>query len=467
MPPSKHRSARLTAPLIWSATLLCATLSACFGGGEGDDAAASKRSRTGEALPPASGPDADGDGLSDEEEAQAGTDPTQRDSDGDGKPDGVEVKIYGTDPLKLDTDGDGVGDGAELASGTDPKNPGDAQGTTVGPDGVPFDPNAPPVPGPDGVPNGEGTSSAPASTTPAGTAPAAPGLPPLGPAWTPSPISTPDGKLSPSWDCSTPGFGVLYVQSSGCFLPVRGGSFVMGAQSKDPSAPGYEAHAAADEGPPHKVTVSSFWLQQDEVTAMAYRYCIAAGVCSLDDVIAPGPMNAITNADLNGLPANGVTWKGAERYCSWLGARLPTEAEWEFAARGPDNLAWPWGPDAWCGVSGPAPGAPPVPTEPDWTCQGESFVSNERVALRGPFRHRALVGNLWEWVADWYDPRAYTPSASTDPTGPKAGKNRVQRGGSWMTPLVWDRRPTARSQAPAEQKLPDVGFRCAWRGPVP
>jgi formylglycine-generating enzyme required for sulfatase activity len=294
-----------------------------------------------------------------------------------------------------------------------------------------------------------------------------PGLPPLGPAWTPSPISTPDGQLNPTWSCATPSSNLIFVQASGCFLPVRGGTFLMGAQATQPSAPGYEPHAAADEGPPHKVTVSSFWLQQDEVTALAYRYCVAAGACSLDDIIPPGKMNAVTNAEMVGLPANGVSWRGAERYCSWIGASLPTEAEWEFAARGPDSLPWPWGSDAWCGVSGPAPGVPPAPTEPDWACQGESFIANERIALRGPFRHRALVGNLWEWVADWYDPRAYTSSPTTDPAGPKSGKNRVQRGGSWMTTLLWDRRPSARSQAPAEQKLPDVGFRCAWRGPVP
>jgi formylglycine-generating enzyme required for sulfatase activity len=243
----------------------------------------------------------------------------------------------------------------------------------------------------------------------------------------------------------------------GCLLPVAGGSFLMGAQSVDPSAPGYDPDAEPDEAPPHRVEITGFWLQRDEVVAADYALCLKAGACSPAEV----KTGASFNADAPGRslhPINGVSWAGADAYCRWVGARLPTEAEWEFAARGPKNLLFPWG-------SEPPDCRRVVMREPGGAggCGADStrqfdLYDTSRV-MRAPFFH--LTGNVWEWTADWYADDAYARAAPKDPRGPATGTRRVQRGGSWASTDASELRGAYRAAREPETREDDIGFRCA------
>jgi formylglycine-generating enzyme required for sulfatase activity len=147
-------------------------------------------------------------------------------------------------------------------------------------------------------------------------------------------------------------------------------------------------------------------------------------------------------------PANGLTWAAAERVCAWLGGRLPTEVEWEVAARGPDALRFPWGAEVHCGLrlavvdrDGRTTMAPP--------CANEGTRNPNELSV-GVTGFVAQAGNVWEWTAD-----AWTPPDG----GPK---RRIQRGGGWMERDPADLRTTVRVAADPEARLVDVGVRCAW-----
>jgi formylglycine-generating enzyme required for sulfatase activity len=205
--------------------------------------------------------------------------------------------------------------------------------------------------------------------------------------------------------------------------------------------------AFGDEVPPHAVTLDSFWLDGTEVTNAQYALCVAEGACRASR-LADDP-------DYNGddYPAAGIPWQAAADYCAWAGGRLPTEAEWAYAARGTEGALFPWGDAFDCaggnfwddgtgcddGYAGPAP-AGSFP-------QGSSWCG----ALD-------MAGNVWEWVADAYGP--YLAEAQVNPTGPSSGDERVLRGGSWGYVPAFVR-GAYRYPAPATADYLAVGFRCA------
>ena len=185
-----------------------------------------------------------------------------------------------------------------------------------------------------------------------------------------------------------------------------------------------------DELPPHLVTVTKgFWIGTTEVTVAAYRKYAEARS-------APMP----TGLEGDDHPVARVTWDDASSFCQWVGGRLPTEAEWEFAARG--------------GVIGARPG----PLDRIAWFSGNS-TGTQKVASkqRNPFDLYDMLGNVAEWTADWLG--EYGWNSATDPRGPAAGAFRVVRGGSYVDPpnsiTVWTRRPMAPDATAA-----DVGFRC-------
>lgn len=373
----------------------------------------------------ASGPvgsegDADNDGLSDAEETSLGTNPAVPDTDGDGKKDGDEVHKFKTDPTKVDTDGDGAGDGLEIRNGTNP---------------LVVD-VAPPAPGPDAIhADDDGISDAGPQNPVVGAAP------------------------QPMWQCGG-GVDRHWLIATGCFLQKAGGTFTMGAQRVDKAAAAFDPLAQPDEAPVRQVTVAPFWIQASEATAGLYARCVRAGVCTADDVIASGPLSTLADPERQKYPITGVTWAGASKLCGWLGGRLPTEAEWEFAARGTDGRVYPWGSAPTCGFSTERVGREGPGSLDNCAATGPRPTEDHPLAGIGGVRH--LSGNVWEWTQDLYGP--YDPASTVDPRGAKAGTHRTQRGGGWLSSSSDDFRAAGRASVPPDVKLPDVGFRCVWTG---
>ena len=188
------------------------------------------------------------------------------------------------------------------------------------------------------------------------------------------------------------------------YVWIRPGTFMMGC------SPGDE-ECFAQEKPPHPVRLAKgFWIGQTEVTVNAYqRFARGTG--------RDMPSTPIFNLDWSDvqMPIVNVSWDDAQEYCTWAGGRLPMEAEWEYAARAgsresrygaPDEVAW------YSANSALEPHA----------------VGQKQANAFGLFD---MLGNVWEWVNDWYDESYYRHSPSQDPPGPESGLQRVLRGGSW------------------------------------
>ena len=240
-------------------------------------------------------------------------------------------------------------------------------------------------------------------------------------------------------------------------LPVPAGVVRMGCD------PQVQQRCENDAQPVRPVDVSAFRMHEFEVTRAEFVDFLNANgnVCDGGNCIGvfSGP-EVDEDADgswyvLEGFertPVMEVTWAGADAYCRWIGGRLPTEAEWERAARGDDERSWPWGEEDidcsravygdGCGTGGP------------WD------VGSPREAGRSPFGMVDMTGNAWEWVSDWYDPDYYATAPEADPPGPVVGTSRVVRGGGWESNLGalepwnrWGRTPEFGNSS--------VGFRCA------
>jgi formylglycine-generating enzyme required for sulfatase activity len=241
---------------------------------------------------------------------------------------------------------------------------------------------------------------------------------------------------------------------------VPGGSFMMGSTQAQidaanalceqyPDAWGKCAEngeAFAVEGPQHEVTLDGFWIDRTEVTYGQYALCVEDGECR--------PVGGGGNAD--DLPAAAIPWADAAAYCVWAGGRLPTEAEWEYAARGTSGSIYPWGNEFGCqygnfsnDISKCDDGylkASPVGSFPE----GVSWCG----ALD-------MAGNVWEWVADEF--REYTTQKEVNPTNPPTGNEGILRGGSWGYG-PGHTRTTFRYVVPFSANYQAVGFRCVLPG---
>ena len=227
-------------------------------------------------------------------------------------------------------------------------------------------------------------------------------------------------------------------RASMVFIPA--GPFLMGAGEED-------ARATAAERPQRTITLSRFWIDQYEVTNAQYRLFREATRHPASTVARDPRFNGPTQ------PGVGVSWEDAAAYCRWAAKRLPTEAEWEKAARGTDGRRFPWG-------SALADAGNPVHLGGSQTATVGSYASGA-----SPYGVHDMAGNVWEWVQDWYDPGFYRKDTMlTNPRGPAVGGEKVLRGGSW-----WERDPaaarvTARHHQPPERTHNNVGFRCALSG---
>ncbi len=203
-----------------------------------------------------------------------------------------------------------------------------------------------------------------------------------------------------------------------------------------------------DEQPVHRVSIKAFYLDAQEVTVARYAEFL---ISQKPD--PPFKWNEAAGGSHEYKPVIGVNWYDARDYCRWVGKRLPTEAEWELAARGTEGRIYPWG------SAHPTKGHANA-GQTKW--RGYDTLTNVGQFELGktPNGVYDLAGNLWEWVADWYDATYYQFSPRESPSGPSAGPLRVLRGGAWNNDAKAIRSANRAGYAP-DARRNDVGFRCA------
>jgi formylglycine-generating enzyme required for sulfatase activity len=213
------------------------------------------------------------------------------------------------------------------------------------------------------------------------------------------------------------------------------------------------------EGPAHTVALDSFWIDRTEVSNQQYQRCTEAGAC--DQPLCWRNDLVWDNDDFGNpeQPVVCVDWHQARAYCEWVGARLPTEAEWAYAARGPEGLEYPWGNEFdgtllnYCDVN-----CPKNYTEKDFD-DGYAYPAPVGSYPDGASWCGALdmAGNVREWATDWFG--EYSPEQQVNPIGPSSGIQHVVRGGAWDG-LLFDTRNTVREGGRPNLEFLWLGFRC-------
>lgn len=287
-----------------------------------------------------------------------------------------------------------------------------------------------------------------------GCQPATPPLPP------PPTISPKNIQVSP-----TDGMTMLFVPA---------GPFKMGSDTD-----------ASEERPAHTVTLDAFWIDRTEVTNAMFRKFLQATNYPIDaeqggtrvvfntskkdwedtkgaDWQHPrGPSSNIDGMD--DYPVVQVNWNDATAYCKWAGRRLPTEAEWEKAARGTDGRTFPWGSQT---PTGYFLNFADRNLDTSWATKdvddGYQFTSPVGHYPFGvsPYGALDMAGNVWEWVSDWYSDAYYANSPAENPQGPAKGAGRSLRGGAWNSAIILVR-ITQRGRNIVQNRADSLGFRCA------
>ncbi|MFN7952968.1 MAG: SUMF1/EgtB/PvdO family nonheme iron enzyme [bacterium] len=271
------------------------------------------------------------------------------------------------------------------------------------------------------------------------------------------------GSVAPA-RAATPIFGDDFAPGNTCrwsahapadacddMVLVPAGTFTMGSNDGED-----------EEKPVHAVELDAFWIDRTEVTNGAYYDCWANSGCPEPPDWAPsrectwwGPGGRTTQ------PANCLDWDHARAYCAWAGKRLPTEAEWEKAARGTDARTYPWGEAiATCSYS--------VMYDPAAGGTGCGVAHTAPVASKptgvSPFGAFDMAGNVREWVADWYGANTYATAPFVNPTGPATGTFKILRGGSWNDiPTVSPAQPGSARPGAGSSYLPVRAIQWAQR----
>jgi len=223
---------------------------------------------------------------------------------------------------------------------------------------------------------------------------------------------------------------------------VPAGNFLMGSADTDSNRDIYS------EIPQHQVYLDAFWISKTQVTNGMFNACVNAGACkySVGRTTNPNFLDPLFTTH----PVVYISWDMAQTYCAWTGGRLPTEAEWEKAARGPDGQRYPWGSEnarlKFANANNEIGNTTPVGSFP----YGISYYG----ALD-------MGGNVREWVSDWYDPEYFKRSPEANPLGPETGEAKVLKGASFKDPWRYSRAANRLSHEP--QSPGNVrGFRCAY-----
>jgi serine/threonine protein kinase len=206
-----------------------------------------------------------------------------------------------------------------------------------------------------------------------------------------------------------------------------------------------------DSKPAHQVYLDAYYIDKYEVTNVLYRACVDAGVCQLDDLYS------IYDATYENLPVVRPSWSMARTYCEWRGAQLPSEAQWEKAARGTDGRPYPWGE----GID---------QTKANYNYQaiftdivGDLVAVGSYESGASPYGLYDMAGNVWEWTLDWYSETYYQNSPPSNPLGPASGQKRVVRGGSFVNSEFAVSTTTRDGATPTFPEF-IIGFRC-FRAP--
>jgi len=265
--------------------------------------------------------------------------------------------------------------------------------------------------------------------------------PPLPSTPTPSATHTPPATNTPLPTATIElGIGSKMTGKDGMpllFIPV--GEFIMGSNNGNP-----------EEQPVHNVHLDAYWIDQAEVTNGMYAMCVQEGGCQPpSSTSSPTRGSYYGNPKYSNFPVIYVDWNKAQAYCLWANRRLPTEAEWEKAARGTDGRTYPWGNNA--------PNSALLNFDKN---VGDSTEVGKYPAGASYYGALDMAGNVWEWVADWYASNYYANSPLSNPLGPSSGELRVIRGGSWNSD-IYDTRSEFRDRGVPDVTFNRIGFRCA------
>ncbi|RPI92489.1 MAG: formylglycine-generating enzyme family protein [Chloroflexi bacterium] len=270
---------------------------------------------------------------------------------------------------------------------------------------------------------------------------------------TPPEISTPKNTIEPTHAA----FESDVRQSDGMVMVnIPAGEFMMGSDEGE-----------ADEGPVHEVYLDAFWMDQTEVTNAMYALCAEAGSCL--PPVETGSytrVNYYSNQRYADYPVIFVGWGMANAYCEWAGARLPSEAEWEKAARGEEGHLYPWG-DDWdvqvqLRLNFADRNNPETTSDPRADDgYGDTAPVRSYPAGKSSYGLYDMAGNVWEWVADWYDPLYYRDSPVNNPPGATETSLRALRGGSWVAANQDVFHTSNRNGLEPSRFSSSIGFRCA------
>lgn len=237
------------------------------------------------------------------------------------------------------------------------------------------------------------------------------------------------------------------------WVPVPAGEFEMGAEG---------GAAEADEGPKHKVHLDAYLIGKYEVTNKQYHMFVKAtghripqNCCEPKYTIWKGDSPLDGTGDL---PQMNISWDDAAAFCKWVGGRLPTEAEWEKAAKGTDGRIYPWGNDSPMSGNRANFSFEPVSV---WEGLASLAKKDQYEFGKSPYGAYEMAGNVWEWVSDWYDEAYYKNSPAKNPQGPANGKTKVIRGGSWRNSADTIRVTNRNGKHEPSDRRVYIGARCA------